>query len=264
MGPTPQEETGVSDILIRNDDAITVIALNRVPKKNSITSAMYAQLAQALGAAARDPAVRCVLIHGHETIFSAGNDIGDFLNDPPNADDAPVFQFVTAVATFAKPLVAAVCGPAVGIGTTMLMHCDLVYAGENARFSMPFVNLGLCPEAASSLLVPVRFGWQRAAQMLLLGESIDAAQALDWGLVNRVLEPSQVLDQALASARTLASKPLASLIETKRLMKAASISAINTAMADEAVSFRRMLREPAAIEAFSAFTERRKPDFSRF
>jgi enoyl-CoA hydratase/carnithine racemase len=146
----------------------------------------------------------------------------------------------------------------------MLLHCDLVYAGDNARFSMPFVNLGLCPEAASSLLVPARMGWQRAAQMLLLGESIDAAQAHAWGLVNRVLEPARVLGQAIESARALVGKPLSAVVETKRLMKSASVDQVARSIAVEAGSFLRMLREPAAIEAFSAFTERRKPDFSKF
>jgi enoyl-CoA hydratase/carnithine racemase len=254
----------MSDILIRTEDAISLIAFDRLQKKNSITAAMYAQLADALESAARDASVRCVLIHGHETIFSAGNDIVDFLNDPPAGEDAPVFRFLKSLSGCPKPIVAAVCGPAVGIGTTMLLHCDLVYAGDNARFSMPFVNLGLCPEAASSLLVPARVGWQRAAQMLLLGESIDAAQAHAWGLVNRVLEPAQVLGQAIESARALAGKPLSALVETKRLMKSASVDQVAHSIAEEAGSFLRMLREPAAIEAFSAFTERRKPDFSKF
>lgn len=208
--------------------------------------------------------VRCVLIHGDPTIFSAGNDISDFLNNPPAGEDSPVFRFLKSLSTCPKPIVAAVCGPAVGIGTTLLLHCDLVYAGENALFSMPFVNLGLCPEAASSLLVPQRFGWQRAAQALLAGESFRAAEALQWGLVNRVIEPALVLEQALALAHSLAAKPLSALIETKRLMKAALVQPTAEAMADESVSFRRMLREPAAVEAFSAFTERRKPDFSKF
>jgi enoyl-CoA hydratase/carnithine racemase len=253
----------MSDILVRQEAAITVIAFNRLAKKNSITAAMYAQMAEALDAAAQAPEVRCVLIHGDPTIFSAGNDIGDFLNTPPSAEDSPVFRFLKSLSTFPKPIVAAVCGPAVGIGTTLLLHCDLVYAGENALFSMPFVNLGLCPEAASSLLVVQRFGWQRAAQALLAGESFRAPEALQWGLVNRVLEPAQVIEQAMAAAQSLAAKPLSSLIETKRLMKAALAAPIAEAMATESRSFRRMLREPAALEAFAAFTERRKPDFSK-
>ncbi|MEN9774546.1 MAG: hypothetical protein RL322_1616 [Pseudomonadota bacterium] len=254
----------MSDILIRHEESIAVIAFDRLAKKNSITASMYAQLAAALNDAAAQIAVRCVVIHGHPTIFSAGNDIGDFLKDPPSGDDAPVFQFLQAISGFPKPIVAAVCGPAVGIGTTLLMHCDLVYAGDNALFALPFVNLGLCPEAASSLLLPMRIGWQRAAGALLLGESFNAAQALEWGLVNRVLEPDTVYDQAMLSARSLAAKPLSSLIETKRLMKASLRQPVTQAMAEEAIRFRHMLREPAAIEAFSAFSERRKPDFSKF
>jgi len=145
------------------------LTLNRLERKNSITSDMYAALADGIARAQEDAAIRVVLIQGHETVFSAGNDIGDFLNKPPAGPDSPVFRFLRGIATFPKPLLAAVCGPAVGIGTTMLFHCDLVYAGDNAAFSMPFANLGLCPEAASSLLVPQMLGYHRAAEALMLG-----------------------------------------------------------------------------------------------
>jgi len=142
----------MSDILTHIDAGVMTITFNRLDKKNSITSTMYPAMADAVAQAAADPAVRVVLFQGHESIFSAGNDIGDFLNQPPSTQESPVFRFLRGIATFEKPLLAAVAGPAVGIGTTMLFHCDLVYAGDNAAFSMPFVNLGLCPEAASSLL----------------------------------------------------------------------------------------------------------------
>jgi enoyl-CoA hydratase/carnithine racemase len=174
-----------------------------------------------------------------------------------------VFRFLRALAGFPKPLVAAVCGPAVGIGTTLLFHCDLVYAGDNAAFSMPFVNLGLCPEAASSLLVPQMMGYHRAAEALLLGEPFMAEAALEVGLVNRVVPPSEANAYAQSVARKLAAKPLASLIETKRLMKKPQAEAVLRQMAEEGASFGRMLREPAAREAFTAFMERRLPDFSR-
>ena len=158
---------------------------------------------------------------------------------------------------------AAVCGPAVGVGTTMLFHCDLVYAGDNAAFSMPFVNLGLCPEAASSLLVPQMFGYHRAAEALLLGEPFMAEAALEVGLVNRVVPPTEANSIAQAQARKLAAKPLSALIETKRLMKKAQQPAVLERMGEEGQSFGRMLREPAAREAFTAFMEKRKPDFSK-
>jgi len=203
------------------------------------------------------------VIQGHETIFSAGNDIGDFLNQPPSGQDSPVFRFLRAIASIEKPVVAAVAGPAVGIGTTLLFHCDLVYAGDNAAFSMPFVNLGLCPEAASSLLVPRMFGYHRAAEALLLGEPFFAEAALEVGLVNRVLPPTEVNAYAQAQAKKLAAKPLSSLVETKRLMKGGQQAEVMAKMAEEGQSFGRMLREPAAREAFSAFMEKRKPDFSK-
>src|SRR3990167_5453954 len=193
-----------TDILVHTDAAVMTITLNRVEKKNSITSAMYAAMADALDAAHADAAVRAVVIQGHESIFSAGNDIGDFLNGPPATHESPVFRFLRGIATFPKPLVAAVCGPAVGVGTTMLFHCDLVYAGDNAAFSMPFLNRGLCPEAASSLLVPQMFGYPRAAEALLLGEPFMAEAALEVGLVNRVLPPLEAAGYAQAVARKLA------------------------------------------------------------
>lgn len=253
----------MSDILQHLDAGVMTLTFNRVDKKNSITRDMYSALASGVEQANTDPAVRVVVIQGHETIFSAGNDIADFLHQPPSGQDSPVFRFLRAIATLEKPVVAAVAGPAVGIGTTLLFHCDLVYAGDNAAFSMPFVNLGLCPEAASSLLVPRMFGYHRAAEALLLGDPFFAEAALEVGLVNRVVPPTEVNAYAQAQARKLAAKPLSSLIETKRLMKGGQQAEVLAKMAEEGQSFGRMLREPAAREAFSAFMEKRKPDFSK-
>lgn len=253
----------MSDILVHTEDGVTTLTFNRPDKKNSITAAMYASLADALEAAAADDSVRCVVFQGNETTFSAGNDIADFLNNPPATTDSPVFRFLRGIAQFPKPLLAAVCGPAVGVGTTLLFHCDLVYAGDNAAFSMPFVNLGLCPEAASSLLVPQMFGYHRAAEALLLGEPFMAEAALEVGLVNRVVPPSEAAAVAQQTARKLAAKPLSSLVATKRLMKQGQMKQVMTVMAEEGEHFGRMLREPAAREAFGAFMERRKPDFSK-
>ena len=252
----------MNEILINTDKGVCTLTLNRVERKNSINVAMYIALADALDAAAQDAAVRAVVIQGHESIFSAGNDISDFLNVPPAGQDSPVFRFLRGISTFVKPIVAAVCGPAVGVGTTMLLHCDLVYAGDNAAFSMPFVNLGLCPEAASSLLVPQLMGYHRAAEALLLGEPFTAETALEMGLVNRIVPPSEANALAQQQARKMASKPLSSLIETKRLMKASNAPLLAARMLEEGASFGRMLKEPAAREAFTAFMEKRKPDFS--
>jgi enoyl-CoA hydratase/carnithine racemase len=252
----------MSDILQHQEAGVLTLTLNRLAKKNSFTAAMYAALADALTQAATEASVRVVVLQGHETVFSAGNDIGDFLNQPPSTPDSSVFRFLKAIASFPKPLLASVCGPAVGIGTTLLLHCDLVYAGDNAMFSMPFVNLGLCPEAASSLLVPRLMGYQRAAEALLMGEPFMAEAALEVGLINRVVPPTEANAVARQQALKLAAKPLSSLLETKRLLKASITPAVLQRIEEEGVSFGRMLHEPAAREAFGAFLDKRKPDFS--
>jgi enoyl-CoA hydratase/carnithine racemase len=254
----------MTDLLIDAADGVTTLTIHRVAKKNSFTTAMYAGMADVLEQAQVDAAVRVLVIQGHETIFSAGNDIADFLQTPPTTLDAPVFRFMRAISSFTKPIVAAVCGPAVGIGTTMLFHCDLVYAGDNAAFSMPFVNLGVCPEAASSLLAPQRMGYGRAAEALLLGEPFMAEAALEMGLISRIVPPAEVNALAQRQAQKLAAKPLASLLASKRLMKQGQASLVAERMAEEGTLFGRMLAEPAAQEAFSAFLEKRKPDFSAF
>ena len=253
----------MNEILIDSSAGVMTITLNRVDKKNSITSAMYAAMADALMQAESDAAVRALVFQGHETIFSAGNDIGDFLNAPISTQDSPVFRFLRGISTFPKPVLAAVCGPAVGIGTTLLFHCDLVYAGDNAAFSMPFVNLGLCPEAASSYLAPQLMGYGRAAEALLLGEPFMAEAALEMGLISRIVPPSEAAALAQRQAQKLAAKPLTSLIETKRLMKKGQARMVAERMVEEGASFGRLLREPAAREAFAAFMEKRKPDFSK-
>jgi enoyl-CoA hydratase/carnithine racemase len=252
-----------NDILVNSERGVMTLTFNRLERKNSITSQMYGVLADALASAESDSAVRAVVIQGHETVFSAGNDIGDFLNKPPAGNGSPVFRFLRGIAAFTKPLVAAVCGPAVGVGTTMLLHCDLVYAGDNAAFSMPFVNLGLCPEAASSLLVPQMLGYHRAAEALLLGDPFMAEAALEVGLVNRVLPPTEANAHAQKIAARLASKPMSSLVETKRLMKKGQQERVLAQMDDEGQSFTRMLGEPAAREAFGAFMDKRLPDFTK-
>ena len=249
---------------IRTDrrDGIMRVGFDRPERKNAITAQMYQQLADALAEASGDAGVRVVLLHGSDALFTAGNDLEDFLKNPPHGDDSAVFRFLKGLREFDKPIVAAVAGAAIGVGTTMLLHCDLVYAADNARFSVPFAQLGLCPEAASSLLLPMVAGWQRAAEALLLGEPFGAADAHAMGMVNRVLPAADLMAFAEAQAARLAQLPAASLRETKRLMKAGLRDAIAARMDEEGASFRRMLAEPAAREAFTAFFEKRKPDFS--
>jgi len=253
----------MTEILSHIDNGVMTLTFNRVDKKNSLTAAMYTALADAVEQAVHDATVRVLVFQGHEAVFCAGNDIADFLDNPPATLDAPVFRLLRNIAAFPKPVLAAVAGPAVGIGTTLLFHCDLVYAGDNAAFVMPFVNLGVCPEAASSLLAPQMMGYHRAAEALLLGEPFMAEAALEVGLVNRVLPPTEVNSYTQAQARKLAAKPMSSLLETKRLMKMGQAQMVQQQMNEEATVFGRMLKEPAAKEAFSAFMEKRKPDFTK-
>jgi|SRR5580765_4474045 enoyl-CoA hydratase/carnithine racemase len=253
-------------IVIEVADGILRIQIDRPDKKNALTAAMYAEMATALERAANDAAVRVVLIHGHAQVFTSGNDLADFRNPPPTpaGEERPVFRFLRGIASAPKPIVAAVTGPAVGVGTTMLLHCDLVYAGEGARFQLPFVNLGLVPEAASSLLLPAALGYQRAAELLLLGEPFSAARARDYGIVTEVVADAQALDIALAAARKLAAKPPAAIRLTKQLMKQGNAAAVAKQMDEEGELFGRQLQSPEAAEAFAAFAEKRAPDFSRF
>lgn len=240
------------------------IEMRRPEKKNALTGPMYAAMADALERAAREDGIRVVLIHGQPGVFTAGNDLADFLDGPTDDPNRPVFHFLRAIAAAEKPLVAAVAGNAVGVGTTMLLHCDLVYAGESARFQLPFVNLALCPEAASSLLLPRLVGHQRAAELLFFGEPFGAAKAYEMGLANAVHPDAALLEAAMARARKLATLPAASLRETKRLLKQSVAALVPQAMQAEGEVFTRQLASPEAKEAFSAFLAKRKPDFSKF
>jgi enoyl-CoA hydratase/carnithine racemase len=244
--------------------AIQKIGFNRPDRKNAITAQMYQVIADALNAAADDAEVRVVLLHGSLTCFSAGNDIEDFLKHPPQNESSAVLQFLHAISTFPKPLVASVAGVAVGVGMTMLLHCDLVYAADNAKISAPFAQLGLCPEAASSLLFPMLAGYQKAAEKLLLGEAMSAQEASEMGLVNRVLPVGELEAVCLAQAEKLAALPASSLRVTKQLMKSGMSAAIAQRMKDENKHFLAMLSSPEAREAFGAFMQKRKPDFTQF
>jgi enoyl-CoA hydratase/carnithine racemase len=254
----------MKNILTENKDGILRIEIDRPDKKNALTAAMYQAMADAIHAAEADSTVRVVLIHGKADLFTAGNDLQDFLDNPPRDDNRPVFQFLYGISQAQKPIVAAVAGPAVGIGTTMLLHCDLVYAAPNARLQLPFVNLGLVPEAASSLLLPALLGYQRAAELLLLGEPFSAQKAKEIGLVTEVVAEEQLFDTALAQAKKLAAKPAASLRLTKLLMKQGQMTAVAQRIKLESDHFGERLASPEAKEAFSAFLEKRKPDFGRF
>lgn len=257
------------DILISKENSILTIEFNRPDKKNAITTSMYQTMADALTEAENDATVRAIMIIGKPEIFTAGNALEDFLKNATSGDNQdiesrPVYQFMRSLSGSSKPVVAAVSGGAVGIGTTLLLHCDLVYAAENAKFSMPFAPLGVCPEFASSMLLPQLAGYQRAAEKLLLGEAFSAQEALQMGLVCKVLPVEELLPYAKAQAAKLVALPPASIRASKRLMKQRQAETVATTMVAENKIFAAMLVAPEAKEAFTAFFEKRKPDFSQF
>jgi enoyl-CoA hydratase/carnithine racemase len=254
----------MSAVLVETRDRVARIELARPDKKNALTQEMYGAMAEALAAAEADAAVRVILIHGARDCFTAGNDLKDFLERSADGGPSAAFRFISALPRLAKPLVAAVGGPAVGIGTTMLLHCDLVYAAPGARLQMPFVPLGLVPEAASSLLLPMVAGYQRAAELLLLGRPFTAEKAFAAGIVTEIVPEERLLDHARAAAAALAALPPASVRLTKQLMKRPLGAAIASQMDEEGRIFAERLQSAEAKEAMTAFFEKRKPDFSRF
>jgi enoyl-CoA hydratase/carnithine racemase len=231
---------------------IRTLLINRPDKKNSITAAMYLSLAADLEAARQDDDVGAVVIAGEGAVFTAGNDLKDFLENPPTGESSPVFRFLFALAEFDKPLVAAVRGPAIGIGTTLLLHCDLVYVAPSARFQMPFIDLGLVPEAASTLLLPRLVGPRRAAQWLLLAEPFDAATAVNVGLANEIVPDDRVLAHAQAIAERLAAKPRSAMRQTKHLLRH-DMADVLAAIRREAELFREAVRSDEAAAAFRNF-----------
>jgi enoyl-CoA hydratase/carnithine racemase len=248
-------------VQVRREGAVCCVTLARPEKKNALTSAMYESLIAAFAEASRERGVGALLLTGSQGVFTAGNDIGDFLSGAfaaaaSNAD-SPGVKFIRALATFDKPLVAAVEGPAVGIGATLCLHCDLVYAAPSAMFSMPFVNLGLVPEAGSSLLAPQRFGAARAAEVLLLAEPFDAETAREFGLVNAIVEPEALYAHALAKAEALAAKPREAMLATRRLLRG-DPTALLARMDEELRVFHDRLRSPEARAAFMAFMGKAK------
>jgi len=244
-----------------NDDGVLTVTMARPEKKNALTNDMYRILADALTSASTDPAVRVLLLCGEGDMYTSGNDIGDFaaVASGKVQGERQVFRFLRGLAEFTKPIVAAVQGRAVGIGTTMLLHCDFVVLAEDAKLSTPFVSLALVPEASSSILLPTRIGHLRAFEMFALGEPVDAASALAWGLGNRVVTLATLRGEALAVARKLAEQPAGSLIATKRLMR--DPAAIKARIELESACFAERLNSAEAKEAFAAFAERRPANF---
>lgn len=254
----------MSDLIATKvEERILTIRINRPEKKNALLLDMYTAMSEALSHADGDNAIRAICITGTGDVFTSGNDIGDFQRSPPTGSDSPVMVFLNTIARVSKPLLAAVNGVAVGIGTTLLLHCDLVYASPNARFQLPFVNLGLVPEAASSLLLPRMIGHQRAAELLLLGEPFDAGTAANIGLVNGIAPLDDLLEKTLERARALASKPPAAMRLTKGLLKGNQNEVLER-IDLEAGHFLERLGSAEAAEALQAFIEKRPPDFSRF
>ena len=249
-------------------NGVATIEIARPEKKNALTVAMYQAMHDALVAAKADNAVRAVLITGQPGIFTSGNDIEDFMTRVPgqgsDALDSPVFRFMRALLDCDKPVVAAVTGAAIGIGTTMLLHCDFVYVSDEARLAMPFVSLGLVPEFASSLLVPQLMGYRRAAEKLLLGEPFTGEQAVECGIANAVLPAGEVALHARRIAERFNALPPGAVQESKRLLRRARSQAVTETIGVESAIFAKRLRSPEAMEAFQAFFQKRKPDFSQF
>lgn len=245
-------------------NGVATIEIARPEKKNALTAAMYQAMADALGAAQADAAVRAVLITGQPGIFTSGNDLEDFMQRPPQGLDSPVFQFMKQLTGCEKPVVAAVTGAAIGIGTTLLLHCDLVYTADDARFALPFASLGLVPEFASSLLVPLYAGHLKAAEKLLLGDPFGAEEAREMRLVNAILPAGEVVNHARRMAERFNALPPAAVRASKKLLRAGQAKLVQETIAAEGAIFGERLRSPEAREAFQAFFEKRKPDFSKF
>ena len=251
------------NVTIARTEGVLEIAFNRPEKKNALTRAMYGAVIDAFSAADSDPAVRVIVLTGIGDTFTSGNDIKDFQQRAASNERSAASPFLTALKELKKPLIGAVNGAAIGVGTTMLAHCDLIVAARSARFVMPFTSLGLVPEAGSSLLFPRLVGHQRANALLLLGEPLDAATALDWGFVNQVVDDEDLMPTAHMLARRLAALPPQSVQLTKKLIRHGSQD-LTDRIAEELVIFRDRVGSAEAAEAFQAFVEKRKPDFSRF
>ena len=252
----------MDEIITERSASVLRVQLNRPAKKNAMTSSMYVTLAEIFTDAAKNEQTRVVLWHGAGDSFCAGNDIEDFLKNPPGPGDSPQARLMNALVDFDKPIVAAVQGAAIGGGTTMLTHCDFVYAGESAKFRMPFIDLAVLPEFGSSCSIPAMMGHIRAAELILLGLSFDARRALELGFVNQVVSDQNLLATASETARKLAAKPAGALQASKRLMKRSFRGQIKAAMKAENEAFSAQVRSEDAREAFAAFLQKRPPNFN--
>lgn len=254
-----------NDVVVQFSGGRLDLVFNRPERKNALTDAMYGTIIDALEQADKKNEVKVVVLSGKDGNFTAGHDLDGFLASPPRNVHAPVFSFVRALSQLRKPIIAAVEGLAVGIGTTMLLHCDLVYVAERARFRLPFASLGLVPEAASSMLLPATCGHQRASELLLLGETFSAIDAAACGFVNRILADGCVHSFAVAQAEKICKLPQGSIRETKALLRRGPRMHNNLAvleqMQHEVESFSKRLDGPALLEAVSAFREKRAADF---
>jgi enoyl-CoA hydratase/carnithine racemase len=253
----------MSEIITERSESILHIQLNRPEKKNAMTMSMYVTLANLLNDAAKDEEIRVVLWHGAGDSFCAGNDIEDFLKNPPGQSESPQALLENALINFDKPLIAAVHGAAIGGGTTMLTHCDFVYAGESAKFQMPFINLALVPEFGTSYSLPAQIGYIKAAELILLGIPFDAKRAAELGFVTKVVPDQDLIATATETAQKLAKKPTSALQACKRLMKRATREQIEKAMKIENDEYASRVRSSEAREAFTAFLEKRPPNFTK-
>ncbi len=245
-------------------EGILTLCMNRPDKKNALNMAMYQALADGIRGADSDDAVRVILLSGNGDCFTSGNDLADFLGGPQNPKESPVMQFLFAISEARKPLVAAVNGLAVGVGVTMLLHCDLVYAARSATFQMPFVNLGLCPEAGSTLLLPQIMGHQRAAELLLLGDVFTSDKAFSLGIITELCPDGDLLATARKKALQVAAQPAAAVRLAKSLLKRDYAPQLKETILEEGTQFMARLKSPEAGEALQAFMQRRKPDFTKF
>ena len=253
----------MSDIVTERSNGILRVQFNRPEKKNAMTGGMYTRLADIFNEANEDEETLVALWHSAGDAFSAGNDVGDFLKNPPGPGESPQARLMDAFVRFEKPIVVAVQGAAIGGGTTMLTHCDFVYAGESAKFQLPFINLALVPEFGSSYSLPARIGYLRAADLFLLGEPFTAARAAELGLVTRVVPDRDLLATATATAQTLAAKPNGALRASKRLIKQGFVDQVKAAIRVENQAFSERVRSAEAKEALAAFLEKRPPDFTK-
>jgi len=254
----------IVEILVRQQEQVCHITFNRPERKNALSLAMYAALADIIHAANSDRSVRVLVLSGVNDCFTSGNDLLDFMNEPEIHDRHPVVRFMVALQNCVKPVVAVVQGHAVGIGTTLLLHCDLVYAAEDARLQLPFVNLGLCPEYASSYLIPRLVGQQKAAELLLLGEAFSGLEAEKMGFVNAALPANELISYAEQKIQRLAKQPPAAVRRAKILLKKTQHDGVETALAAEFIGFAEGLNSEECRESVTAFFEKRAPDFSRF